>query len=130
MCVMSIIAVSALSLCENTVRLEKEFELKAVLRSVRNAVDRYYETSHKIMPDAQEPKKYPKNLEELVQKRYLRQMPVDPFTGKSDFRLISSTDEPDSVTLVFDGETNGDNLYDLKSRSDYEAIDGSEVSKW
>ena len=130
MSVMSIIAVTALALCENTLKLEKEFELKTTLRTVRNAIDRYYEYSHKIMPDAQEPKKYPKNIEELVQKKYLRKMPVDPFTGKSDFRIISSTDEPDSETLVFEGETNGENLYDLKSRSDYEAIDGGRISKW
>jgi len=48
----------------------KEVVLKQSLATVRDAIDKYYgDTGH-----------YPENLQDLVDKRYLRSMPVDPVT--------------------------------------------------
>ncbi|HOD40734.1 MAG TPA: prepilin-type N-terminal cleavage/methylation domain-containing protein, partial [Candidatus Wallbacteria bacterium] len=122
--VISIIAVSAMALSETGSRLAREFELKSVLRIVRTAIDKYYDKSREASPALMDNLHYPKNLDELVEKKYLRKLPVDPFTGLSDFRIISSTDEPDAI------KTNGENLYDIKSSSDYTALDESKVNQW
>ncbi len=122
--VISVIAASALALSETGSRLSREFELKTILRTVRNAIDRYYEISLEKSPALMDKLHYPKNLNELVEKKFLRKLPVDPFTGLSDFRIISSTDEIDSE------ETNGENVYDIKSSSDYIAVDNSKVNQW
>ncbi|HOT74507.1 MAG TPA: type II secretion system protein [Candidatus Wallbacteria bacterium] len=122
--VISIIAASAVALGETGSRLAREFELKSVLRIVRTAIDKYYDKSRESSPALMDNLHYPKSLNELVEKKYLRKLPVDPFTGLSDFRTISSTDEPDAI------KTNGENLYDIKSSSDYTALDDSKVSQW
>lgn len=122
--VISIIAASALALSETGSRLSREFELKSTLRLVRNAIDRYYDKSLEESPALMDNLHYPKSLNELIEKKYMRKLPLDPFTGSSDFRLISSTDEPDSL------KTNGENIYDIKSSSDYTALDNSKVDQW
>lgn len=122
--VISIIAASALALSETGSRLAREFELRSTLRIVRSAIDRYYDRSIEDSPALADNLHYPKSLSELVEKKYMRGLPVDPFTGRSDFRLISSTDETDSQ------KTNGENVYDIKSTSEYVALDESKVSEW
>lgn len=122
--VISIIAASALALSETGSRLSREFELKSTLRLVRNAIDRYYDRSLEESPALADNLHYPKSLNELVDKKFMRKLPVDPFTGLSDFRMISSTDEPDSI------KTNGENIYDIKSSSDYTALNNSKVDQW
>lgn len=122
--VISIIAASALALSETGSRLSREFELKSTLRLVRSAIDRYYDRSLEESPALMDNLHYPRSLNELVAKKFMRKLPVDPFTGLSDFRLISSTDEPDSL------KTDGENIYDIKSSSDYTALDNSKVDQW
>jgi general secretion pathway protein G len=122
--VIAIIAASALALSETGSRLAREFELRSTLRIVRAAIDRYYDRSIQDSPAMADNLHYPKSLSELVEKKYMRGLPADPFTGRSDFRLISSTDETDSR------RTNGENVYDIKSTSEYVALDDSKVSEW
>jgi general secretion pathway protein G len=59
-----------------------------------------------------------------VIKVYLREMPVDPMTDKSDWRLRSSyqppgTDSWDSI-----------NVFDVRSNSDEEGLNGEKYSTW
>lgn len=122
--VISVIAASALALGEAGSRLAREFELKATLRTVRAAIDRYYDRSLENSPALMDNLHYPKSLSELVEKKFLRRLPVDPFTGRSDFRIISSTDEPDA------SRTNGENVYDIRSSSEYVALDETRVCEW
>lgn len=56
----------------------KESALLSDLRHVREAVDQYY-ADHQHYPDS---------LDELVQKDYLRRMPVDPLTNSAETWLI------------------------------------------
>ncbi len=64
------------------------------------------------------------NETELKTKVYLREMPIDPFTGKSDWRFRSS----------FQGEDAGSwdqiNVFDIRSSSDAEALNGEKYSDW
>ena len=57
---------------------------------VRDAIDKFYGDLGR----------YPETLEELVTKRYLRQVPVDPVSEKSNWVVIAPPDA--SMGAVFD----------------------------
>ncbi|XZG71372.1 type II secretion system protein [Chitinibacteraceae bacterium HSL-7] len=70
-----------------------ETVLKHNLVSMRDAIDKFYADTGK----------YPETLDELVSRRYLREIPVDPVSGKrNDWRTIS----PDGGSGVFDIKSN------------------------
>lgn len=52
------------------------------LATMRDALDKFFGDKGR----------YPESLEELVQKRYLRSVPVDPITGASDWIAIAPPD--------------------------------------
>ncbi len=66
------------------------------------------------------------NVAALATKKkvYLRKIPVDPMTGEVEWELRSSYDEADS------GSWGGENVFDVRSKSDDEALDGSKYSDW
>ena len=56
--------------------------------------------------------------------RYLRRVPVDPLTGKADWRLRCYADPPDASSWC------GDDVYDLASASPEVALDGTKYRDW
>jgi general secretion pathway protein G len=58
-----------------------------------------------------------------LKKVYLREMPVDPMTGESDWKLRSSYQEGD-------GSWDQINVFDVRSASDEEGLNGEKYSEW
>ena len=117
MIVMSLIVILAsigLALYGNSVTRAKESVLKEDLFRMRDAIDQYYADKGK----------YPSTLDELVSEKYLRSVPVDPFTLSADtWRAVPS--EPDPTNPTADP-----GVYDVKSGSDQQALDGTHYADW
>ncbi|SMC16527.1 general secretion pathway protein G [Andreprevotia lacus DSM 23236] len=78
-----------------------ETVLKHNLVAMRDAVDKFYaDTGH-----------YPGNLQELVERHYLREVPVDPITSRRDSWQIIAPE-------------GGAGVYDVKSGADGTGSDG------
>lgn len=88
----------------------KEKILKNDLIVIREAIDKYYSDKNA----------YPDSLEDLVQYKYLRDMPVDPMTDSSLTWLFSPP---------LDIEAKGA-IYDIHSGSQDVASDGSHYADW
>ena len=56
--------------------------------------------------------------------RFLRRIPIDPMTSKAEWGLRSYQDEPDSFSW------GGQNVYDVYSLSEAEALDGTYYKDW
>ena len=64
------------------------------------------------------------NEEKEIIKVYLREMPIDPMTGESDWQLRSSYQPAD-----VEGWDNV-NVFDVRSNSDQEGLNGEKYSDW
>ena len=118
----------------------RERELKSDLREMREAIDRYRKLADRgqirVDPLAGG---YPPDLQTLVKGvplvstsgggqgkkiRFLRAIPVDPMTRQADWGLRSVEDDLDSKTW------DGKNVFDVYSKSDATAMDGTKYSDW
>lgn len=98
----------------NGVRRAKEATLKEDLFRLRDALDQYHADKNK----------YPSSLEELVSDKYLRAVPVDPFTASADtWQTTMSELDPGNV-----GAEPG--IFDVKSGSDQVSLDGTPYANW
>ena len=59
-----------------------------------------------------------------VIKKYLRQLPVDPMTGESDWEIRSSYQDKDAT------DWDKINVFDIRSSSDADAMNGEKYSDW
>lgn len=129
--VVGILASVTIPVARTAVIRTQEIELKRNLRIIRDAIDRYKDNYDKgtykdaVQVDATG---YPVSLDELVKRRVLRRIPLDPFSAESDpakcWGLKSSTDEKNSTM------TNGRDVYDIYSKVEGVAIDGTKYKDW
>ena len=135
--IMLILTTMAVPLARSRVRAERERELRAALREMRYAIDKYKDLAdaNAFGPIKQGTNGFPESLDQLVdgvklagakdQKlRLLRRIPVDPFTGKADWGLRSDQDDPKSTSW------GGQNVFDVYSKTYEKAPDGSSYSEW
>ena len=83
--------------------------LRQDLAVMRDAIDKYHGDRGR----------YPESLEELVDARYLRALPVDPITERSDTWQIVAPSADDAGAV-----------YDVRSGAPGTAADGSPYAEW
>ena len=69
-------------------------------------------------------RKYPPSLETLVEEKYIRTLPRDPFTQSTETWQVEFSEPDASNPLAEPG------VFDVKSGSDRMALDGSPYSEW
>ena len=132
--VLLILAGAAEPMIRITIVRSREAELRRDLREMRNAIDRYKDMADSLAFRTEITSNgYPPDLDTLVngvtvagnkKVRFLRRIPVDPMTGQKDWGLRSIQDDPDSTSW------GGDNVFDVYSKSQGTALDGSKYSDW
>jgi len=135
-----ILASAAMPLAKVTMQRQKEVELRRVLREVRTAIDRFKDAADQgmIAPTDLRPgaEGYPEKLEMLVEGvtkvgdasgvklKFLRRIPIDPMTGTNEWGMRSYQDKADSDSW------GGQNVYDIYSKSEGTALDGTKYRDW
>lgn len=114
MTIIALLAAIAIPSYTNNIRNAKEAVLKEDLHTMRTAIDSYTVDKQKA----------PQSLDDLVQAGYLKAMPRDPFTERTDTWVpdessdLSTTDQTDS------------GIDDVHSGSQQSASDGTSYSSW
>ncbi len=134
--IISILATGILPLSQVVYQRTKELELRNHLRIIRTALDEHkILVEQKIIPGSFSATGYPKTLESLVNgidlktstgeiKKFLRRIPKDPMTDDGQWGLRSYTDAPESNVW------GGQDVYDIYSLSDKQALDGTYYKNW
>ena len=117
MVVMSLIVILAsigLYVQANSQTRAREAVLKEDLYRMRDAIDQYFADKNV----------YPPDLQSLVSEKYLRTVPVDPFTQSADTWQVTMSELDPANPSAMPG------VYDVKSGSDRSALDGTLYSDW
>ena len=136
--ILLILSSAALPIARFTIVRERERELRHDLRDMRNAIDRYKDYADRGMLRTEVGSEgYPPDLDTLVKGvalggsgasgknvRFLRRVPVDPMTGQADWGMRSIQDDPDSQSW------GGKNVFDVYSKSQATALDGTKYTDW
>ena len=98
----------------NSITKANEAALLQDLTVMRRAIDDYYADKNK----------YPASIETLVEEKYLRAVPRDPFTQSSDtWQTELSDPEPGNPSAE-------PGVFDVKSGSDRVGINGTPYAEW
>jgi general secretion pathway protein G len=114
MVVIGILAAIAIPSYTNSVRSAKEAVLREDLHTMRAAIDSYTVDKQKA----------PQSLDDLVQSGYLKVMPVDPFTLRSDTWITAQEDTLMSIDQTQPG------IDDVHSGAQITASDGTSYNTW
>jgi general secretion pathway protein G len=131
--ILAILASAAVPVTMFTVKRNNERELRRDLWQMRDAIDAYKDAADKhAFQTKVDSQNYPPDLETLVngvdvqgkKLKFLRRIPVDPMTGKAEWGLHSMQDDPDSDSY------GGQSVFDVYSKSQGTALDGTKYSTW
>ena len=126
----------AVPLMRNTVKREREVVLRQSLREMREAIDKFKEASDRGFIEVKlGTEGYPESLQVLVdgvtmigavdkKLKFLRRVPTDPMTNSTDWGLRAYQDEPASTSW------GGQNVFDVYTKSDGTALDGTKYKDW
>jgi general secretion pathway protein G len=131
--ILGLLASAAVPLARWNIKREKERELRSDLWEMRRAIDAYKDAADKGgIQTKVDSDNYPPDLDTLVKGveikgkkvRFLRHIPVDPMTGKAEWGLRSEQDDPNSDSF------GGQNVYDVYSKSQGTALNGTKYADW
>jgi general secretion pathway protein G len=127
----------ALPVAHTMERRARELELRQDLRLLRRAIDSYHFTVQAV-PSAKKnatAEDWPEELKILVEGvdlglakevkvKFLRRIPKDPMTGKDEWGLRGFHQDAD------DDMWDGTNIFDVFSKAEGKALDGSSYRDW
>lgn len=123
----------AVPMARVSIKREKEHELREALWQMRDAIDRYKDAADRgAFQTKVGSEGYPPDLDTLVKGvdvggkkvRFLRKIPVDPMTNSTEWGMRAMKDDPDSDSW------GGDNVFDVYTKSQGEALDGTKYKDW
>ena len=107
--IISILATMAMPSFQRSLIRAKETNLRRTLFIMRDTIDQYYADNGR----------YPDSLQDLETGKYIRQIPMDPFTGSSDTW----------ITIPPEGFAEG-TVYDVHSGSNKVSLEGTPYNEW
>jgi general secretion pathway protein G len=141
--ILLILSTMAVPLARYQVRRQREKALISGLEDMRRAIDKYKDMCDAGKIQAGDPDLYcyPKTLKVMVEGvplqntltgngqgsgkyKFLRRIPIDPFTGDTEWGIRSMQDDPTSNSW------GGQNVFDVYSKTDQKAGDGKPYSEW
>ena len=138
--ILLILASAVMPLAKVTIQRQREAELRRSLREMRTAIDKFKDLADAGVIAPSEIKagseNYPPSLETLVEGvtknndatgvklKFLRRIPIDPITRSTEWGMRSYTDKPDSTSW------GGSNVFDVYTKSDGKALDGTKYKDW
>jgi general secretion pathway protein G len=123
----------ALPLARVTIKREKEHLLRRDLWEMRDAIDRYKDAADRNAFQIKVGSEgYPPDMDTLVKGvdvqgkklKFLRRVPVDPMTNSTEWGMRSMQDDPTSDSW------GGQNVFDVFTKSDGTALDGTKYKDW
>jgi general secretion pathway protein G len=118
--IIGILVSMAVPTYRTAVERTKETVLRQNLSVIRDCIDQYYADKGR----------YPDGIDSLVSEGYLRHLPVDPITEKSDWVTVPYTGAEEGQLEPTEGEEGGGGIWDVHSASEGTARDGSKFSEW
>ena len=134
--VLSILLGVAVPLARNSIQRQKEVALREALREIRTAIDKYKVYSDSgVIPVKVDTEGYPESLKVLVEGvnmngtvdkklKLLRRIPTDPMTNSTEWGLRSYQDDPKNNSW------GGQNVFDVYTKSQGTAFDGTKYKDW
>ena len=107
--IISILATLALPSFQKSLVRAKETNLRRSLFIMRDTIDQFFADNGR----------YPDSLQDLEASKYVRQIPMDPFTGRSDTWIT-----------IPPGEFAEGNVYDVHSGSNKIGLEGVPYNEW
>jgi general secretion pathway protein G len=111
--IVALLASLAVPVVSGGISRARESTLRADLYAIRKALDDFHADNGA----------YPKELDDLVTKRYLRRIPPDPVTERRDTWVLVRSEEQQKT-----GPAGG--IFDVRSGSSDLASDGSYFKDW
>ena len=131
--ILGILSTAAIPVARFQLKRQNERQLRFDLWEMRDAIDKYKDAADKgAFQTKVDSQNYPPDLDTLVtgvdvqgkKLKFLRKIPVDPMTGHAEWGLRSMQDDPDSDSF------GGQSVFDVYSKSQGTALDGTKYSTW
>lgn len=122
--IIGILAGLAISNVRYAQQKAREAALRHDLFEMRKAIDDYYADKQR----------YPESLQALTTDKYLRAVPKDPISGRSDWEEVPVSTDPNDPTAV---DTSADSaqastpgIFDVHSSAPGNGLDGTPYREW